>query len=539
VVVASRREPDSRRIAVTDVSAAARARAKAPDSTGALAHTWAIFGLQLLRDGLKGGSGGGEGGSAGEGGAGGARLRRSDPTHCAMLGQMLPSLARCIDHGHPQLCAIALRLTVQLVRYPLPNEDGLRARRELMRSCLRRVQHVSALSASADDSLVAAVRALAVLIKPPPPLDGAGKAHVRRSATTAPAPAPAASGGDDGGDPAGEDAGGEDEDGSDDEDEDGPAAYPPDDDDARARDGSASKTSAPPPSALSLSDGQLRWLLEFVHVRLQEASPPACVFALLRAVIGRRYVGARLYDLAERLCELVLRAEDGSAREAAGALVCQFMITYPLGDGRVQERLQFVVTNLEYPRSDGRRSLLKLYAQLVRRLPAGALAKWHQLLFVPLVPRLSADPDASCRKAAAAVLESLLRRLSAEQGDVRDGGRALSSLHRLVLLWYADTDPDLRYALRPSARAHSRSLVACRSALRVPSGAAAGFNEQPLVVSALSRGCSRQRHLAPHTRAPSCAGPLLPPSAPPRPRASVRSLSRPLSLCLAVGQRRR
>ena len=71
----------------------------------------------------------------------------------------------------------------------------------------------------------------------------------------------------------------------------------------------ASRTSPRVGGGAVLEEKQLRWLLAFISVHLEDASLQSSVFALLRVVMHRKFVLPELYDLVLVLGDLVLQAD--------------------------------------------------------------------------------------------------------------------------------------------------------------------------------------------------------------------------------------
>jgi len=168
------------------------------------------------------------------------------------------------------------------------------------------------------------------------------------------------------------------------------------------------------------------------------------LFALLRVIFARRFVLPELYDLVGLLGEMVLQADAPSVRRSCSQLYLSFLLTYPLGPRRLQQHLNFFVTNLAYPVAHGRLSLLELVHDAIRRLPLEILRKQAELLLLPLTTRLVNDADQGCRVAVGRAVKCLLQRtcVAAEGGDA-EGGDAEAAKAReklLVLLhtWGAD-----------------------------------------------------------------------------------------------------
>jgi U3 small nucleolar RNA-associated protein 20 len=191
-----------------------------------------------------------------------------------------------------------------------------------------------------------------------------------------------------------------------------------------------------------MSEAQLRWLVSFLSVHLEDVTVQNALFALLRVIFARRFVLPELYDLVGLLGEMVLQADAPSVRRSCSQLYLSFLLTYPLGPRRLQQHLNFFVTNLAYPVAHGRLSLLELVHDAIRRLPLDILRKQAELLLLPLTTRLVNDADQGCRVAVGRAVKRLLQRtcVVAEGGDA-ESAKAREKLLVLLHAWGGDGAP--------------------------------------------------------------------------------------------------
>jgi len=242
-----------------------------------------------------------------------------------------------------------------------------------------------------------------------------------------------------------------------------------------------------------LNESQLRWLITFVSVHLDDAMLQTSLFGLLRVIFGRKFVLPELYDLVLLLGDMVMQADAPAVRHSASQLFITFLLTYPLGPKRLQQHLNFLVTNLSYPVAQGRLSLLELLASLVDKLPLPVLHRQAELLLLPLVTRLVNDDDHECRQAVGRAITRLLRRTCDTGGDA-DCAAARERIFKLLRAWYADDAlPALRQAAAQLASLAVDALGAsCSSLLN---------NLIPLIV----HSCQREADGPPTAEASSSA----------------------------------
>ena len=183
------------------------------------------------------------------------------------------------------------------------------------------------------------------------------------------------------------------------------------------------------------SPSHLKFVLNWAFTDLEESAQEQNAFSLLRAIIGRRLIAPEIYDLMERVQELMIRSQSHQIRQLASAVLLQFFLDYPLGKKRLDQHLQFLLANLSYEHESGRLAGLEMLAVMTEKFPIEILNSWSDTIFMPLVLRLVNDASSQCRKKASDVLRSLLRRLPQSPTRDRLAGHAVS--------WLRASDPRL------------------------------------------------------------------------------------------------
>lgn len=191
----------------------------------------------------------------------------------------------------------------------------------------------------------------------------------------------------------------------------------------------------------SPSQSQLRFLLGWAFTDLEESAQRQTAFTLLRAILGRKLVLPEVYDLMERVQELMVRSQSQQVRQLASNSLLAFLLDYPLGPPRLQAHLQFLLTNLAYEHESGREAVLSMLSAVIIKFPEEVIAGWAETIFLPLVTRLVNDQSAKCRTAAGACARQLLQRLPAPRRD---------HLAKYCAQWLSGRDPRL---VRASAQA--------------------------------------------------------------------------------------
>jgi U3 small nucleolar RNA-associated protein 20 len=172
----------------------------------------------------------------------------------------------------------------------------------------------------------------------------------------------------------------------------------------------------------------LVYLLELLLPDLEEPDRQAAVFAMLRAILSRKFVVPEIYDTMDKVYEIMVTNQAPHVRELCRLAILQFLLDYPQGKGRLRKSMTFLAKNLSYVHESGRASVMELLGAVVAKFEAGLISEYADLLFVALVMVLANDDSAKCREMAAAVIKALLARLDAEQRKV-----TMSRLHSWAL----------------------------------------------------------------------------------------------------------
>ncbi|EIW80199.1 hypothetical protein CONPUDRAFT_124919 [Coniophora puteana RWD-64-598 SS2] len=167
--------------------------------------------------------------------------------------------------------------------------------------------------------------------------------------------------------------------------------------------------------AAQLKEKELIFLLEFVAPDLEDHTRQASVFALLRAIVSRKFVAPEIYDLMERVTSIMVTSQSSHVREQCRGLALQFLLDYPQGKGRMRNQMVFLAKNLSYTYESGRLSVLELLGVLLAKLDAALVHEYADLIFAALVMTIANDDSPKCRESAAGLVKVLVRRLDEER----------------------------------------------------------------------------------------------------------------------------
>lgn len=163
--------------------------------------------------------------------------------------------------------------------------------------------------------------------------------------------------------------------------------------------------------SVQVKEKDLLFLLEFIAPDLEEPTRQGTVFAVLRAIISRRFVVPEMYDLMDNLSEVMVTSQSPQVQEHCRGVLLQFLLEYPHGKNRLKNQMASLAKNLSYVYESGRTSVLELLNALVNKFEVGLVYEYSDLLFVALVMVMANDDSTRCREMAAELVKSLYLRL--------------------------------------------------------------------------------------------------------------------------------
>uniref|UniRef100_A0A0E0JKH0 Uncharacterized protein n=1 Tax=Oryza punctata TaxID=4537 RepID=A0A0E0JKH0_ORYPU len=120
---------------------------------------------------------------------------------------------------------------------------------------------------------------------------------------------------------------------------------------------------------ISLSDDQLQIIVHFpIFVDLQ-TNPSPVALSLLKAIVKRKLVSPEIYDIVVRIGELMVTTQTESIRQQCIQILLQFFLNYPLSEKRLQQHIDFFLTNLSYEHPSGREAVLEMLHDILTRFP--------------------------------------------------------------------------------------------------------------------------------------------------------------------------
>ncbi|KAH9067708.1 armadillo-type protein [Lactarius vividus] len=171
-------------------------------------------------------------------------------------------------------------------------------------------------------------------------------------------------------------------------------------------------------SSAEVKEKDLVYLLELLGPDLEEPGRQASVFAMLRAIVARKFIVPDIYDLMERVSEIMVTNQSPQVQELCRGVFLQFLLDYPQGKGRLRTTMSFLAKNTAYTYESGRLSVLELLSAIVSKFEERLIGDYADLLFVALVMVVANDDSAKSRELAAEIIKSLFLRLDADHRRV-------------------------------------------------------------------------------------------------------------------------
>ncbi|KAG0957866.1 hypothetical protein G6F61_002202 [Rhizopus arrhizus] len=165
-------------------------------------------------------------------------------------------------------------------------------------------------------------------------------------------------------------------------------------------------------SRSSLSEAQLTYILNFVRPDMEEVERQGTTFALVRAIISRKFIAPEMYDLMDTVSNIMITNHSKEIREQARSVYFMFLMDYPQGKGRLKKQMSFVIKNLEFEFESGRESIMELLHHIITKFSVEIYSEFVDATFLALVMRLINDDSSKCREMSAALIKSLLTRHS-------------------------------------------------------------------------------------------------------------------------------
>lgn len=164
----------------------------------------------------------------------------------------------------------------------------------------------------------------------------------------------------------------------------------------------------------------LGYILERMKPDLDEPDRQGMAFSFVKAVLARGVVIPEVYDIMDRISNVMVTNQTKHIRESCRQVYYQFLTEYPQGNDRLKKQFKFLVNNLQYPAMDGRLSVMELIHMLLVRIDDVHLEDITTSFFVALVLVILSDDSTECKESASYLVKKLLGRAGQTQLDFID-----------------------------------------------------------------------------------------------------------------------
>ena len=158
----------------------------------------------------------------------------------------------------------------------------------------------------------------------------------------------------------------------------------------------------------TLTDGQLKYILECIAPDMEESDRQSAIFAILRAIVSRKFVVPEIYDLMDRVSSIMVTSQSTNVQEQCRGVLMAFLLDYPQGQGRLKAQMTFLAQNLSYVYETGRVSVMELLSAVFGKFSEAIVEEYCDLFFVALVMVLANDDSEKCRGMASVLIKLLL-----------------------------------------------------------------------------------------------------------------------------------
>ena len=182
---------------------------------------------------------------------------------------------------------------------------------------------------------------------------------------------------------------------------------------------------------LEVTDTQVKVLIEYTRLQLENPHQQSLTFALIKSLISRQIVFLQLFELMETIRMVMLTSHQASTRQQCRSTYVHFLTNYPMATKKLDEQLDFLLANIRYEFATGRESCIEVMNTLLLKLGVEIIEGIADAWFVGFAVQLSKEnsPDGSIE-----VAELILRTIPTLFNRLNPGKRR-QNLEVLLLRW--------------------------------------------------------------------------------------------------------
>jgi U3 small nucleolar RNA-associated protein 20 len=143
-----------------------------------------------------------------------------------------------------------------------------------------------------------------------------------------------------------------------------------------------------------IKEKDLVYLLGLLSPDLEEPERQLSVLTMLRAIVARKFVVPEIYDLMDKVSEIMVTNQSPHVQEHCRLVFLLFLLDYPQGKGRLRNHMTFLAKNLSYVHESGRKSVMELLSAIIQKFEVTLIREYADMLFVALVMVIANDDSA-------------------------------------------------------------------------------------------------------------------------------------------------
>ena len=126
-------------------------------------------------------------------------------------------------------------------------------------------------------------------------------------------------------------------------------------------------------SFFTMTTPQYELLLTHIQQDMISPQQQSVAFSLLRAILSVKVNLPIIYDLMDKVSELLVTSQIVEVQKSCQYCLISFLLDYPLGSKRWQQHLGFLLNQLNYNLRQGRERVLEVLEQICIRFPTSEL----------------------------------------------------------------------------------------------------------------------------------------------------------------------
>ncbi|KAJ8099878.1 hypothetical protein POJ06DRAFT_301730 [Lipomyces tetrasporus] len=164
-------------------------------------------------------------------------------------------------------------------------------------------------------------------------------------------------------------------------------------------------------------ESSIAHILQKIQLDFIEPDKQSHSFAFVKAILLQKIVIPEVYDVMDKIREIMVNSGSNNTREVCKSLFCQFLMDYPQGRGRLNKHMRFLVHNLNYEYATGRESVMEVLYVLLSKLKNDSVQSIIELFFVPLTMILVNDESMSCKEMALLLFRTIIEKANVENSQ--------------------------------------------------------------------------------------------------------------------------